>query len=84
MFYSVLLTSPWVTYIFVNNRYRKPKWQTKTDNPDKLATSGMQDTDDDQQTKPKYRKLKRRERETTSKKQTKNIDTRLNSGARNG
>jgi len=52
MFYSVLLTSPWVVYNFVNNRYRKPKWQTKMDNPNTLATSGIQDTDDDQKKNP--------------------------------
>jgi len=47
----IAYTSPWAVYFFVNNRSRKPKRQTKIDNPDKLATSGIQDTDDDQQKK---------------------------------
>jgi len=37
------------------------------DNPNTLATSGIQDTDDDQQKKPKYRKLERRERDDLKK-----------------
>jgi hypothetical protein len=46
--------------LFVNNHERKPKWQSRMDNPEKLATLGTQDTGQSQtKQKTQHRKLKR-------------------------
>jgi len=61
------------------------------DNSDALATSGIQDTDDDQKKKNKKnqaqktrKKRERRPKHPPLYQKQKNLNTRLNSGARNG
>ena len=61
MFYIVHLALG--VYIFVNDGYRKPKWQTEMDNPDTLAAPSIQDTDDDQQKKQTQAQKTRKKRE---------------------